>query len=142
MKPIAIASDHAGFALKQFIIESFAGEMDFIDLGTEDTNSCSYADYGFKMADAIKNGVAEQGILICGTGIGISIAANRHKHIRCALCTDSTMAKLTRLHNDANILALGERVIGRATAIDIVKTFFSTEFEGGRHSARVAQLSA
>ena len=90
---------------------------------------------------AIKEGVAERGILICGSGIGISIAANRYTHIRAALCTDVTMAKLTRQHNDANVLALGARIIGTQVALDIVETFLNTEYEGGRHDRRVSQLS-
>jgi ribose 5-phosphate isomerase B len=92
------------------------------------------------MAEAIKNGDAEQGIIICGTGIGISIAANRYSHIRAALCTNTKMAKLTREHNNANVLALGARIISKETAIECVQTFLDTEFEGGRHQRRVEKL--
>jgi len=139
---IAIAADHGGFDLKEeiknFVIDNL--NIEWIDLGTHSTDSVDYPEYGFKMAEAIKNGDAEKGILICGTGIGISIAANRHPHIRSALCTNTTMAKLTREHNDANVLALGARIIGVELAKDIVKTFLTTEFEGGRHSRRVEKL--
>ena len=115
--------------------------VEWIDLGTNSTDSVDYPDFGKAVAKAIINGEAEQGVLICGTGIGISIAANRYPEIRAALCTDSTMAKLTRLHNNANIVALGERLTGTEVAYDIVETFLKTEYEGGRHEKRVQKLS-
>ena len=139
---IAIAADHGGYDLKEeiknFVINDL--NIEWIDLGTHSTDSVDYPEYGFKMAEAIKNGDAEKGILICGTGIGISIAANRHPHIRAALCTNTTMAKLTREHNNANVLALGARIIDTQTALDCVETFLTTEFEGGRHERRVNKL--
>ena len=117
------------------------GSNEFIDLGANSTDSVDYPEFGNNLALAIKEGRADRGILICGSGIGISIAANRHAHIRAALCTDVTMAKLTRLHNDANVLALGARIIGNQVALDITDTFLKTEYEGGRHDRRVSQLS-
>lgn len=137
---IAIASDHAGYNLKEFIKDNF--DLKWVDLGTNsDKKSVDYPDYGFAIAEALVDGQADFGIAICGTGVGISIAANRNPHIRAANCTDTTMARLTRLHNDANVLCLGERLIGTEVALDIVKTFLETEFEGGRHARRVDKLS-
>ena len=137
---VAIASDHAGFNLKEFIKDSF--KVKWIDLGTtNDKDSVDYPDFGYALADAVAGGEADFGIAICGTGIGIGIAANRNPEIRAAMCTDTTMARLTRLHNDANVLCLGERLIGTEVALDIVKAFLETEFEGGRHARRVNKLS-
>ncbi len=137
---IAIASDHGGYKLKELIKKSFSEDIDWVDLGTHSTDSVNYADYGKEIGKAITSGIVHRGIAICGSGIGISIAANRFKAVRAALCTDSTMARLTREHNDANVLCLGARIIGEQVAIDCVKTFISTKFEGGRHEARVASL--
>lgn len=134
---IAIAADHGGFALKETLKAALAGRCEWLDLGTNSTASCSYADFGHAVARAVLDGKAEKGIAICGSGIGIGIAANRHPGIRAALCTDATMARLARLHNDANILVLGARIIGEAVAQDCVEAFLSTDFEGGRHVARV-----
>lgn len=138
---IAIACDHGGYELKEAIKANFADRFNFLDLGTNSADSVDYPEYGKALARAITENKAQQGILICGTGIGISIAANRFKDVRCALCTDVTMARLTRQHNDANVLALGARIIGVQVAFDIVETFFSTDFEGGRHEKRVKALS-
>ncbi|MFN3827726.1 MAG: ribose 5-phosphate isomerase B [Micavibrio sp.] len=138
---IAIAADHGGFALKTAIIAAYQDKCDFLDLGTDSEKSCNYADYGHALAEAIEQGKAKCGIIICGSGIGISIAANRHKAVRAALCTDSTMARLSRLHNDANVLALGARIIGQQVAFDCVDAFFATTFEGGRHEERVEKLN-
>jgi len=140
MKKVAIASDHAGYNLKTAILEQFKGSYDWIDLGTNSTESVDYPDFGKKLAKAIINGEAEQGVLVCGSGIGISIAANRYKEIRAANCTDMTMARLSRLHNDANVVALGERLVGQTTAFDIIETFLNTRFEGARHQNRVNKL--
>jgi len=137
---LAIASDHGGYALKEAIKARFS-DVEWLDLGADSTDSVDYPEFGQKMAVAIEAGEVERGVLICGTGIGISIAANRNPAVRAALCTDTTMARLTRQHNDANVLALGERVIGAETAFDIVETFLNTEFEGGRHQRRVDKLS-
>lgn len=138
---IAIAADHGGFSLKQAIIKAYADRYDFLDLGTDSEESCNYADYGHALGEAMAQGKAKLGIIICGSGIGISIAANRHKAIRAALCTDVTMARLARLHNDANVLALGARITGQQVVFDCVDVFFSTAFEGGRHQARVDKLN-
>ncbi len=141
-KKVAIASDHAGFPLKEYLKKNFkALPVEWVDLGTYSGDSVDYPDYGKKIADAVANGDVEQGVAICGSGIGISIACNRNPKIRAGLCTDSTMARLTRLHNNANILCLGERLTGTEVALDILKTFFETEFEGGRHQGRVDKLS-
>ena len=140
MEKLAIACDHGGYALKEAIKARFTGKVDFIDLGAHSTDSVDYPEYGQAVAKAIIDGDVTRGILICGTGIGISIAANRFPEIRAALCTDVTMARLTRLHNDANVLALGARITGEETAFDIVEAFLATEFEGGRHLNRIKKL--
>lgn len=140
METIAIACDHGGYKLKETIKEHFADQYEFIDLGTNTPESVDYPEYAQAVAKAILGGKSGRGIIICGTGIGISIAANRFKGIRAANCTNSTMARLTRLHNDANILAMGERLIGLEAAFDIVKTFMETDFEGGRHSKRIEKI--
>jgi ribose 5-phosphate isomerase B len=141
MEKLLIACDHGGYELKEAIKSHFSDSYEFIDLGTNSSDSVDYPEYGNAMANAIKEARADRGILICGTGIGISIAANRHSHIRSALCTDVTMARLTRQHNNANVLALGARIIGTQVALDIVDEFLKTEYEGGRHERRVSQLS-
>jgi len=138
---IVIASDHAGFELKASLKQSLQDEgYEVLDLGAHNTESVDYPDFAAALAGAIRNGQAERGILICGTGIGISIAANRHPGIRAALCHDTTGAKLSRQHNDANVLVLGARMVGAEVAKDCVATFFSTPFEAGRHSRRVDKL--
>lgn len=137
---LAIACDHAGFALKETLKSHFADRIDWIDLGTNSVDSVSYADFGKKMGQAITDGQVQRGIIICGSGIGISIAANRFPAVRAAVCTDATMAHLARQHNDANVLALGGRIIGVQVAIDCVEEFLNTAFEGGRHTARVDAL--
>ena len=137
---IAIAADHGGFRYKQAIIEKFS-DIDWLDLGTDSDDSVDYPDYAHEMAERMRGGEVETGILICGTGIGISIAANRHPEIRAALCTNAEMARLTRAHNDANILALGERIIEIDIAYEIVETFLKTEFEGGRHERRINKIN-
>jgi ribose 5-phosphate isomerase B len=141
MVKLAIAGDHAGYTYKEKIKARFAGCVEWLDLGTHSTESVDYPDYAGALAQALKTGQAEKGILICGSGIGISIAANRHSHIRAALCTNPEMARMARLHNDANVLALGERVIDLDTAFACVEAFLDTEFEGGRHQKRVEKLS-
>lgn len=139
---IAIGSDHGGFALKQEIMKHLeAAGYAYKDYGTYTADSCDYPVYGEAVARAVASGEAERGILICGTGIGISISANKVKGIRAALCGDCYSAEMTRRHNDANILALGARVLGPGLALKIVDTFLTTEFEGGRHARRVALIS-
>jgi ribose 5-phosphate isomerase B len=139
---IAIASDHAGVELKTALKESLLAEgRQVLDLGTDGTQSVDYPDFADAMAAALGDGRAQRGILICGTGIGISIAANRHRNLRAALCHDTTTARLSRQHNDANVLTLGARVIGIEVARDCVAAFLSTDFEGGRHQRRLDKLS-
>jgi len=142
MDVVALASDHGGYVLKEAlkpVIEK-AG-LTVLDLGCNGPESVDYPDFADAMAAAIKDGRAVRGVLVCGTGIGISIAANRHGHIRAALCHNTTTARLAREHNDANVLALGERVTGIEVAKDCLTTFLNTAFEGGRHQRRVAKFS-
>ncbi|MEM7171007.1 MAG: ribose 5-phosphate isomerase B [Pseudomonadota bacterium] len=141
-KPIAVASDHAGFALKALLIDELkASGHGVSDLGTyEGQTSVDYPDYGAAVAETINRGESDIGLLICGTGIGISIAANRHRGIRAALCHDSTTAKLCREHNDANVLVLGARMIGTEVAKDCLQAFLETDFGGDRHIRRVEKL--
>ncbi len=139
--PILLASDHAGLALKTHLAEWLAArDRAFLDLGTDSPDSVDYPDFGYRAAEAIAAGRADRGIIVCGSGIGISIAANRHPAVRAALCHDVTSARLARLHNDANLLAMGARLIGVAVAEEMVEAFLSTAFEGGRHARRVAKL--
>ena len=139
---IAIAADHAGVALKAVLIE-LLGELGYrvLDLGTDGAESVDYPDFADALAAAIKEGKVSRGVLVCGSGIGISIAANRHPHVRAALCHDTTGARLSRLHNDANVLALGARTTGVETAGDCLRVFLDTGFEGGRHQRRVDKMS-
>lgn len=135
---IAIGSDHGGFALKNEIIEHLEKRgIEYKDFGTHTEDSCDYPVYGETVARAVAAGQCDRGIIICGTGIGISIAANKVRGIRAAVCGDCFSAEFTRRHNDANILALGARVIGPGLALKIVDIFLDTEFEGGRHAKRV-----
>lgn len=139
---IALGSDHAGLKLKKEIIEHLKGkDIEFKDLGTDTEESCDYPDYAKKVAIQVADKNYDLGILICGTGIGISIAANKVPGIRAALCSDTFSAHASREHNNANILALGERVVGVGLALDIVDTFLNSEFQGGRHQRRVDKIS-
>ncbi len=139
---VAIASDHAGFAVKSEITELLR-ELghDVLDLGADSADSVDYPDFADAMAAAFADGRADRGVLICGTGIGISIAANRHRQLRAARCCNSTDARLARQHNDANVLVLGSRTGGMEQARDCVFMFLGTEFEGGRHQRRVEKMS-
>lgn len=140
---IAIGSDHAGFELKKAVISWLKeNNITYMEFGSIEGESCDYPQVAEEVCGRVLNGGAEKAILICGTGIGISMAANKIKGIRAALCTDSYMAKYTRLHNDANVLCMGGRVIGAGVAEDIVDTFLHTDFEGGRHQRRVDMISA
>ena len=141
MEKLAIACDHGGYELKEAIKNRFKSRIEFIDLGTNSSESVDYPAFGKAVARAIVNKDAPRGIVICGSGIGISIAANRYPEIRAANCLDVNMASLSRQHNNANVLALGARLVDEATALEIVDTFLTTEYEGGRHDARVQQLS-
>ncbi len=138
---IAIASDHAGFALKSQLKGELATMgFEILDLGTEGLASVDYPDFADALAAAMKDGRAQRGVLVCGTGIGVSMAANRHGHVRAAVVHDASSARLTRQHNDANVLCLGARLIGPDVAKDCLKVFLTTDFEGGRHQDRVAKL--
>lgn len=138
---IALGADHGGYELKEKVKEHLLKKnIEVIDMGTHSTDSVDYPKYGHDVAKAVVTKVADLGILICGTGIGISIAANKVKGVRAALCTNTTMAKLTRQHNDANILAMGARIVGDVLALDIVDEFLSASFEGGRHTKRVEAI--
>ena len=139
MKKIPITSDHAGFQMKQQLIKSLP-EFLFDDLGTYTEDSVDYPDFAHKEAELIKSKAYEKGILICGSGNGIAMTANKHAGIRAALCWNAEIAKMARLHNDANILVLPGRFIDLEEAKNCVKTFFSTEFEGGRHAVRVNKI--
>lgn len=139
---IAIGSDHGGFELKQAIMAHLDKRgLEYKDFGTYDKASCDYPEYGKAVAHAVASGEFERGIIICGTGIGISISANKVPGIRAALCTDCFMAEATRLHNDANILALGGRVVGEGLALKIVDTFLDTPFSNDeRHIRRISKI--
>ncbi len=135
---IVIASDHAGVDLKAQIFENLRdGGYEICDLGPPDSSSVDYPDFGHKVAAAVVAGEAETGILICGTGIGMSMTANRHPGVRAALCHDAFTAEMARRHNDANVLCMGARVIGGGVAEQVVRVFLNTSFEGGRHQHRV-----
>jgi ribose 5-phosphate isomerase B len=138
---IAIAADHGGYELKEALKRHFAA-YNFTDLGTNSNDSVDYPDYGAALARRLAAGEFDRGILICGTGIGISIVANKVKGIRAALCHNAYTAEMARRHNDANILAMGGRVVDEKTAVEMTEIFLKTEFEGGRHAARVAKISA
>jgi ribose 5-phosphate isomerase B len=139
---IAIGSDHGGVTLKSFIVKHLKEKgLDICDVGIHDTRAVDYPDIARDVANQVLSGKCDKGILICGTGIGIGIAANKIKGIRAALCTNSFMARLSREHNDANILTLGERILGKELAIDIVDTWLNTGFEGERHIGRINKIS-
>ena len=139
---VAIASDHAGFALKQVLkAELERAGLGVLDLGADGPQSVDYPDFADKLAAALKAGKAKRGVLVCGTGVGIGMAANRHRHVRAGVCHDATSARLTRQHNDANVLALGARLIGEETAKECLRVFLDTAYEGGRHVRRVAKMS-
>ncbi len=141
METIAIACDHGGYELKEKIKQHYAIQYKFLDLGTNSSESVDYPEYAQALAKSIIEGKTKRGIIICGTGIGISIAANRFPQVRAANCQDTTMARLARQHNNANVLALGARLMGLEVAFDVIDTFMNTEFEGGRHSRRVEKMS-
>ena len=136
---IVIASDHAGFRLKEILKIKLTGYT-FIDAGTDSEDSCDYPDYAEKAGLMVASGKADCGIVICGTGIGISIAANKVKGVRAALCFNEFMAEMSRLHNNSNVLALGARVIGEDLAVRIAEVWLKTGFEGGRHERRVEKI--
>lgn len=139
---IAIGSDHGGYDLKEIIKNHLSEKgVEFEDIGTYSSESCDYADYSVAAAEAVALGKYDRGILVCGTGIGVSIAANKVKGIRAALCADTFSARMSREHNDANILCMGGRVIGPGLALDIVDSWLNAEFAGGRHENRVKKIT-
>ena len=141
-KNIFISCDHGGFYLKEQILEYLSkNSFKIIDLGAKDATSVDYPDYANILVDKMKSNFDYLGILLCGTGIGMSIAANRHSHIRAALCSDEEMARLSRLHNNANVLVIGGRTTSLNSAKKIIDAFLSTEFEKGRHSKRLKKIS-
>ena len=142
MNKIIIGCDHGGLELKNAIIKHLNDRnIETVDVGTYTSESCNYPDYARALCKRIQSGEFERGILVCGTGIGMSIAANKHKGIRAACCSDTFSARMTRMHNDANVLCLGGRVVGPGLACDMVDLFVDTDFQGGRHTQRVAMLS-
>ncbi len=138
---LAIASDHAGYEMKEALKEALSDKVEWLDLGTNSPDSVDYPDFGHAMGEAIASGQAEKGVLVCGSGIGISIAANRNPKVRAALCNNATMARLSRAHNDANVIAFGSRITGIEVVMDCIDAFMTTEFEGGRHARRVEKLN-
>ncbi len=141
IKPIAIASDHAGFALKEALKLALGRwGVAFEDLGTHDEKSTDYPDYAHRVASGVADGRYRFGVLVCGTGYGMCMTANRHRGVRAATCTESFGARATRSHNDANVLCLGSRITGPGVAEDVLKTFLDTAFEGGRHANRVTKI--
>ena len=143
MERIALASDHAGFALKKLIEEELKEKgYETLDLGTNSEDPVDYPDYANLMAETLKEGKVKMGVLICGSGIGMSMVANRHKGIRAALCHSSKGAELARLHNDANGLVLAGRLIKKKEAVNCLGKFLSTQFEGGRHLRRVEKMDS
>jgi ribose 5-phosphate isomerase B len=139
--PLALASDHAGFALKESLkpVLTRIG-IGFVDLGTQTEASTDYPDYAHAIASGVADGRFGLGVLVCGTGIGMSMAANRHRGVRAALCTDPFAASMARQHNDANVLCLGSRIVGVGLAEAILEAFLAGSFEGGRHIGRVAKI--
>ena len=141
MRKILLGADHGGFELKEHIKSHLTNcGFEVVDVGTNSTDSCDYPIFANKLCRGIQNGEAELGILVCGTGIGMSIAANKHKGIRAAACSDTFSARLTRLHNNSNVLCLGARVLGAGLALDLVDAFVGAEFEGERHTRRLSLI--
>ena len=141
-RQLGMASDHAGLELKR----TLAAELEkrgiaVRDFGTNSSDSCDYPDFAHAVARAIESGAIEHAILVCGTGVGMSIAANRHAAVRAVVCSEPLSARMSRQHNDANVVCIGARVVGLGTAIDIVDAFLGASFEGGRHAARVAKIN-
>ena len=141
MKKLFISSDHAGFSLKEKIKENFKKKYTFIDLGTDNSKtSVSYPDYAHKLCNKVSKNVKNIGILVCGSGMGMSMAANKHKKIRAAVCYSVKNTKLSRLHNNANVITLGSRLTNKNTAFKCIDVFIKTKFEGGRHKQRVKKI--
>lgn len=139
---LALGADHGGVALKDRLAAALIAAGHTVqDYGTNSTQSVDYPDYAHAVCEAVLEKKADFGVLVCGSGVGMSIAANRHEGIRCGLVHDVTTARLTRAHNDANVLALGARIIGEEVALDVLSVFLATTFEGGRHERRLAKLN-
>jgi ribose 5-phosphate isomerase B len=142
VETIAIAADHAGYDLKLLLVPELKSlGFEVMDLGTDSREPVDYPDFADALARAIERGDVMRGVLVCGTGLGIAIAANRHRRVRAGVCHDATTARLARQHNDANVLALGARVVGSDVAKDCLRAFLATDFDGGRHAQRVTKLS-
>ena len=141
MKKIYIASDHAGYSLKEFLKKKLSNKFSFIDLGTNKASvSVNYPFFAHKLSKKVSKNVKNYGILICGSGLGMSMAANRHKNIRAALCYTVKNTKLSRLHNNSNVITLGSRLIKKNHALKLINVFFKTKFEGGRHKKRIRKI--
>jgi len=141
LKKLFISSDHAGYKLKEEIKKKFKNKYSFLDLGTDNSKvSVNYPDYAHKLCKKVANNSKNIGILVCGSGMGMSMAANRHKKIRAAMCYSVKNSKLSRLHNNANIITLGSRLTKKNTAFKCIDTFINTKFEGGRHNKRVKKI--
>ena len=141
MEKIAIGSDHAGFGLKEEVLGLLKGRnIDIVDCGTNSVESVDYPDFGSRVSELVSSGEVDKGILICGTGLGMSMVANKYPKVRAALCNDLFSAKMSRMHNDANVLVLGGRVIGKDLAAEIVKVWLTTPFEGDRHLKRLQKI--
>ena len=143
METILIGSDHAGFSLKTFLKEVMEQDgLQVVDVGCAADISCDYPDYARLLCEGIQSGEAPRGVLICGTGLGMSMAANRFRGIRAALCTSEYQARMSRAHNDANVLIIGGRVTGVEVALSILRTWLETSFEGGRHQRRIDRIES
>ena len=140
MKKVFIASDHAGFNLKKKIIQKLSKSQKIIDIGPDSTDSVDYPDYAHKLSKKVSKNKGSFGILVCGSGMGMALAANKNKNIRAALCYSLKNTKLSRLHNNANIITLGARLIKKVKAFNLIRVFLSTSFEGGRHLRRVKKI--
>jgi ribose 5-phosphate isomerase B len=141
-KVFGVGADHAGIELKRALAEELGRRgIAVVDFGTDGEASCDYRDFAHALSAALERGEIERGLLVCGTGVGMSISANRHAAVRAVVCSEPLSARMARRHNDANVLCLGARVIGQGTAIDILDAFLGGEFEGGRHVRRVAKLT-
>ena len=139
---VIIGCDHAGYSLKLQVIEHLKEKgVEYVDVGTNSSDSCHYPEFAHAVCTKVQNGEAPVGILVCGTGVGMSMAANKHRGIRAAACSDTFSARLTRVHNDANVLCFGERVVGMGLALDLVDAFVDAEFEGGKHQRRVDMIT-
>ncbi len=143
IKKITIGCDHAAYDLKLLVIAHLKERgIECIDVGTDSSESCAYPEFAHAVCKNIQDGVTELGILICGTGIGMSMAANKHRGIRAAVCSDTFSARLTRVHNNANVLCFGARVVGMGLAFDLTDAFIDAEFEGGKHQTRIDMITA